>query len=61
MKIILDLMRTEFEGEVAGLKADLTNILQVLINFLIKESREDSINAIDFINNIAEQLNKFDK
>ncbi len=61
MKIMLYLMRTEFEGEVAGLKADLTNIPQVLIDFLIKESGEDSNNAIDFIDNIAEQLNKFDK
>ncbi len=58
---MLDLMRTKFEGEVAGLKADLTNIPQVLINFLIKESGEDSNKATDFIDNIAEQLNKFDK
>ncbi len=61
MKIMLNLMRAKFKGEVAGLKADLTIIPQVLINFLINESGEDSNNAIDFIDNIAEQLNKFNK
>jgi hypothetical protein len=61
MIIMLDLIRTGFKGEVAGLKADLTNIPQVLIEFLVKESGEDSNNAIDFIDNIAEQLNKFNK
>jgi hypothetical protein len=61
MKIMLKLMRTKFEGEMAGLKADLTNVPPMLINFFIKEAGEDSNNAIDFINQIANQLSKYNK
>jgi hypothetical protein len=35
MKIMLDLMKNEFEGEIAGLQADMTNIPQQLVNSLI--------------------------
>jgi hypothetical protein len=61
MKIILELMRTQFEGEVAGLKANLTNVHQILIDFLIEEAGKDSNNAINFINQIANQLSKYNK
>ncbi len=36
MKIMLELMKTEFKGEVAGLTADSSNVPQTLIDFLIK-------------------------
>ena len=47
---MLELMRTEFEGEVAGPTADLTNMPQILIDFLIKEAGENPNNAIAFLN-----------
>jgi hypothetical protein len=59
MKIMLELMRTEFEGEVAGLTADLTNMPQILINFLIKEAGKNSKDAMAFLNKTAKQLSKF--
>jgi hypothetical protein len=34
MNIMLDLMKNEFKGEIAGLQADTTNIPQQLVNFL---------------------------
>jgi hypothetical protein len=60
MKIMLELMRTEFEGKVARLTADLTNMPQILIDFLIKEAGENPNNAIAFLNKTAEQLRKFE-
>ncbi len=36
MKIMLDLMKNEFGWEIAGLQADVSNILQKLIIFLIE-------------------------
>jgi hypothetical protein len=36
MKIMLELMKNEFKGELTGFHADLTNILQQLIDYLIK-------------------------
>ncbi len=54
---MLELMRTEFEGKVAGLTADLTNMPRILIDFLIEEAGENPNNA--FLNKIAEQLSKF--
>ncbi len=57
---MLELMRTEFEGEVAGLMADLTNMPQILIDFLIKEAGENPNDAIAFLNKTADQLSKFE-
>jgi hypothetical protein len=50
VKIMLDLMKNEFEGEIAGLQADTTNIPQQLVDFLIEEVGKDLHNAINFIN-----------
>ncbi len=61
MKIMLKLMRTEFKGGMVGLKAGLTNVPQMLINFLIKEAGKDTNNAINFINQISNQLSKYNK
>jgi hypothetical protein len=55
MKIMLKMMWTKFEGESAGLKADLTNYPQCLIGFLIKEARE----AITFLDLISTQLAQY--
>ncbi len=60
MKIMLDLMRTEFEGEVARLTADPTNMPQILIYFLIEEAGENPNNAIAFLHKTAEQLSNFE-
>jgi hypothetical protein len=59
MKIMLDLIKNEFKGEIAGLQADTTNIPQQLVNFLIEEVGKDLCNAINFINNIADQLEEY--
>ncbi len=56
---MLELMRTEFKGKVAGLTADLTNMPQILIDFLIKEAGENPKDAIAFLNKTAKQLSKF--
>jgi hypothetical protein len=46
MKIMIKLMKNEFERELAGFHADVTNIPQQLIDFLIKEASKNTINAI---------------
>ncbi len=61
MKIMLDLMKTEFDGEVAGLMADSSNVPQTLIDFLIKDAGKDPHNAIAFLNQTTNQLGKFDE
>ncbi len=53
---MLDLMKNEFEGEIAGLQADTTIIPQQLVNFLIEEVGKDLHNAINFINKMIDQL-----
>jgi hypothetical protein len=60
MKMMLELMKDKFEGDLAGIHADLTNISQQLIDFLIEEVGEDVNNTIKFINKITHQLNKYD-
>ncbi len=57
---MLELMRTEFKGKVAGLMADLTNMPQILIDFLIEEAGENPNDAIAFLNKTAKQLSKFE-
>ncbi len=61
MKIMLKLMNTEFEGEVARLTADSSNEPQTLIDFLIEEAGEDPHDAIAFLNQTANQLSKLDE
>jgi hypothetical protein len=61
MKIMLEMMMTKLEGELAGLQADLTSYPQQLINFLIKEAGEDATNVIIFLDQITDQLNKYNK
>ncbi len=59
MKIMLDLMKNEFKGEIAGLQADTTNIPQQLVDLLIEEVGKDLHDAINFINNTVDQLEKY--
>jgi hypothetical protein len=59
MKIMLKLMKNEFKGELAGFHADLTNIPQQLIDYLIKEAGEGTNNAINFIHKITDQLEEY--
>jgi hypothetical protein len=47
MKIMLEMSRTEFKGELAGLQADLTTY-PCLTNFLIEEAGEDLKDALRF-------------
>jgi hypothetical protein len=49
MKVMLEMMRTEFEGELLGLKADLTHFPKLLVDVLIEESRENPNDAIGFL------------
>ncbi len=55
---MLKMMRNKFEGELAGIPADITNIPSLLNEFLIEEVGKDTNDAIKFINKIAEQLYK---
>ena len=57
---MLELMKNEFKGELPGFHADLTNIPQQLIDYLIKEAGKDANNAIEFINKVTDQLEEYD-
>jgi hypothetical protein len=59
MKIMLEMLRTEFEGELAGLPADLTTYPQCLINFLIKEAGEDLKDTIAFLDLTLDQISQY--
>jgi hypothetical protein len=59
MKIMLKMMRTKFEGDLAGLKTDSTNYPQCLLDFLIEEAREESANAITFLDLTSTQLTQY--
>jgi hypothetical protein len=61
MKIMLEMMRTKFKGELAGLKADSTNYPQCLIDFLIKEAKEESADAITFLDLTSTQLTQYEE
>jgi hypothetical protein len=59
MMIMLDLMKNEFRGEIAGLQTDMANIPQQLINFLIDEVGKNPCDAINFIDKIIDQLEEY--
>ncbi len=61
MKIMLDLMKNEFEWEIAGLQADMSNIPQQLVDFLLEEVGKDPRDAINFIDKIADQLKEYEE
>ncbi len=59
VKVMLEMMRTEFEGELLGLKADLTHFPKLLINFLIEESGENPNDAIYFLDQTLADIAQF--
>jgi hypothetical protein len=59
MKVMLEMMRTEFDGELLGLKADLTHFSQHLINFLIEESGENTKDAIAFLDQTSADISQY--
>ncbi len=58
---MLEMIRTEFEGELLGLKADLTHFSQNLINFLIKESGENPNDAIAFLDQTSADISQYEE
>ncbi len=59
MRIMLEMLRTKFEGELAGLQADLANYPQRLINFLIKEAGAELTDAIAFLDLTSDQISQY--
>ncbi len=59
--IFSTLIKNEFEGEIAGLQVDTTNIPQHLVNFLIEEVGKDLHDAINFIDKTVDQLEEYNK
>ncbi len=56
---MLEMLRTKFEGELAGLQADLTNYPQRLINFLIEEAGAELTDAIAFLDLTSNQISHY--
>ncbi len=61
MKTMLEMLRTEFKGELARLQADLTNYPQRLINFLIEEAGADLTDAIAFLDLTLDQISQYEE
>ncbi len=61
MKVMLEMMRTEFEGELLGLKADLTHFPKLLVDFLIEESGESLNEAIGFLDQTLVDITQFEE
>jgi hypothetical protein len=61
MKVMLEMIWTEFEGELLGAKADLTHFSQNLINLLIKESGEDPNNMIALLNQTSADISQYEE
>ncbi len=61
MEVMLEMMRTEFEGELLGLKADLTHFPKLLIDFLIEESGENPNDKIDFLDQTSADIAQFEE
>ncbi len=59
MKKMLEMLRTKFKGELAGLQADLTNYPQRLINFPIEEAGEDLKDVIAFLDLTLDQISQY--
>ncbi len=59
MKIMLETLRTKFEGELVGLQADLTKYPQCLINFLIEAAGADLTDAIAFLDLTSDQISQY--
>jgi hypothetical protein len=55
----LDLIKTELEGEKAGVELDFSKTGARLVDYLIKEARENADECIAFINSVIVKLNKY--
>jgi hypothetical protein len=55
----LDKIRDELERETTGVDPDFSKIDVQLINFMIKEAREDTDKCIAFIEDVIKMLNKY--
>jgi hypothetical protein len=58
---MLEMIRMEFEGELLGLKADLTHFSQNLIDFLIEESGENLNDAIAFLDQTLADISQYEE
>ncbi len=56
---MLEMIRMEFEGELLGLKANLTHFSQNLIDFLIEESGENPNDAIAFLDQTSADISQY--
>jgi hypothetical protein len=59
MSTQLNIIRDELEGEAAGVDPDLSKIDVQLINFMIKEAREDRDGCIAFTEDVIKTLDKY--
>ncbi len=56
---MLEMLRTKFKEELAGLQVDLTNYPQHLINFCIEEAGADLTDAIAFLDLTSDQISQY--
>ncbi len=61
MKILLEMIKTELEGEAAGLEADMSHFSTALIDFMIEEAGEDSNDALAFLEHIAIEITQWEE
>jgi hypothetical protein len=61
MTILLNLIKSKLEGNLAGIDPDFTKIPIQLIDFMIEEAREDPEECIAFIDNVIEKLDKYNE
>jgi hypothetical protein len=59
MKIMLEMLRTKFKGELEGLQADLTKYPQCLIDFFIEEAGADLKVVIMFLDLTLDQISQY--
>ncbi len=59
MKVMLEMIWTEFKGELLGMKTDLTHFSQNLINLLIKESGEDPNDMIALLDQTSADISQY--
>ncbi len=55
----LDLIKTELEGEKAGVEPDFSKTDIQLVDYLIKKAGENADECIAFINSIIVKLDKY--
>jgi hypothetical protein len=61
MKVMLEMIRTEFEGELLGMKANLIHFSQNITNLLIKESGEDPNDMIALLDQTSADISQYEE